>query len=77
MLLSYGGRSDLVAIFELNPELIIISLGHNEYKSPNLMLKLLEDEPTYIYDTVGLLSNDQITVLQEKHVVSVLGRGNI
>ena len=70
-------RSDLAAILESNPELIIISAGHSEYKSPKMMLKLLEAEPTNIYDTIGLLSNEQIALLQEKHVVSVLGRGDI
>ena len=69
--------SDIAAILELNPELIIISAGHSEYKSPSLMLKLLEIEPTNIYDTIGLLSNEQIVLLQEKHVVSILGRGDI
>ena len=70
-------RSDLATIIESNPELIIISAGHSEYKRPKIMLKLLEAEPTNIYDTIGLLSNEQIALLQEKHVVSVLGRGDI
>jgi len=70
-------RSDLAAIFESNPQLIIISAGHSQYKSPNFMLKLMEAEATNIYDTIGLLSNEQIALLQEKHVVSVLGRGDI
>ena len=70
-------RSDLVAILESNPDLIIISAGHSEYKSSKIMLKLLESGPTNIYDTIGLLSYEQIALLQEKHVVSVLGRGDI
>jgi UDP-N-acetyl-D-mannosaminuronate dehydrogenase len=70
-------RSDLEAIFESSPELIIISAGHSEYKSPKFILNLVEAEPTNIYDTIGLLSNSQISLLQEKHVVSVLGRGDI
>lgn len=69
--------SDLSAVFESNPELIIISSGHSAYKNPDIMLKLLESEPTCIYDTIGLLSNEQIALLQEKHLVSVLGRGDI
>ena len=70
-------RSDLPEIIESNPELIIISAGHSEYKSPEIMQKLLESEPTKIYDTIGLLNYEQIAMLQEKHIVSVLGRGDL
>lgn len=69
--------SDLAAIFESNPEIIIISTGHSEYKNSDVILKLLESEPTFIYDTIGLLSNAQIALLQQKHVVLVLGRGDL
>ena len=70
-------RSDLAEIIESNPELIIISAGHSEYKSPEIIQKLLASEPTKIYDTIGLLNYEQIAMLQEKHIVSVLGRGDI
>lgn len=70
-------QSDLATILESNPDLIIISAGHSEYKSPKVMMKLLESKPTKIYDTIGLLSNEQIALLEDKHVVSVLGRGDI
>jgi nucleotide sugar dehydrogenase len=69
--------NDLVATFEPIPDLIIISSGHSMYKSSKTILKLLELDPTNIYDTIGLLSNEQITLLQQKHKVSVLGRGDI
>ena len=75
--LRYDVGSDLAVIIGSSPELIIISAGHSEYRSPETMLKFLEVEPTSIYDTIGLLSNEQIALLQEKHVVSVLGRGDI
>jgi UDP-N-acetyl-D-glucosamine dehydrogenase len=70
-------RADLAAIIAMNPELIIISAGHSEYKSPSVILKLLEAEPTNIYDTIGLLSSEQISLLKDKHLVKVLGRGDI
>jgi len=70
-------ESNLSAVLEVNPDLVIISTGHCEYKSSKVILKLLEMEPTYIYDTIGLLSNEQISLLQEKHKISVLGRGDL
>ena len=70
-------ESNISAVLEVNPDLVIISTGHCEYKSSKVILKLLEMEPTYIYDTIGLLSNEQISLLQEKHKISVLGRGDL
>jgi len=72
-----GVESDLFSVLESNPDLVIISAGHTAYKSSKVILKLLEMESTNIYDTIGLLSNEQISLLQEKHNVSVLGRGDL
>lgn len=69
--------ADLAPILESSPDLVIISAGHSEYKRAEIILKLLDARPTFIYDTIGLLSCEQIALLQEKHVVSVLGRGEI
>ena len=70
-------ESDINAILNVRSDLVIISAGHSVYKSPKVILKLLEMESTNIYDTIGLLSNEQISLLQEKHKVSVLGRGDL
>jgi hypothetical protein len=58
-------------------DLIIISAGHTEYKSSKAIVKLLERASVKIYDTIGLLTNEQILLLKEKHKVSVLGRGDL
>ena len=68
--------SQLDSVLSGNQELVIISTGHSLYKSTEVIRKLLEMEPTNIYDTVGLLTNSQISMLQEKHTISVLGRGD-
>jgi UDP-N-acetyl-D-glucosamine dehydrogenase len=70
-------ESDVCAVLESKPDLVIISAGHSEYKSAKIIQKLLEMEPTNIYDTIGLLSTEQISLLQEKHKISVVGRGNL
>jgi len=70
-------ESDVYAVLESKPDLVIISTGHSLYKSSKIILKLLEIDSTNIYDTVGLLSNDQTSLLQEKHKISVLGRGDL
>ena len=72
-----GVESCLDKVLSLDVDLIIISAGHSEYKSSRTLVKLLETESIKIYDTIGLLSNEQISLLQEKHIVSVLGRGDL
>ncbi|MAZ79680.1 MAG: NDP-sugar dehydrogenase [Gammaproteobacteria bacterium] len=70
-------HSDINFIFGSNPDIIVISAGHSDYKSSKFIDRLSEVEPTNIYDTIGLLDCEQISLLQEKHIVSVLGRGDI
>ena len=70
-------ESEVNVVLDSNPDLVIISTGHSEYKSSKIIQKILEMEPIKIYDTVGLLSTEQISLLQEKHKVSVLGRGDL
>ena len=70
-------ESCLDTVLSLDVDVIVISAGHSEYKSSKAIVKLLERESIKIYDTIGLLSNEQISLLQEKHEVSVLGRGDL
>lgn len=70
-------NSDIISILESKPDLLIISAGHSLYKSPEVVKTLLGIEKTFIYDTVGLLSSDQISLLRDYHRVSVLGRGDL
>ena len=70
-------ESCLDTVLSLDVDVIVISAGHSEYKSSKAIVKLLERESIKIYDTIGLLSNEQISLLQEKHKVSVLGRGDL
>jgi nucleotide sugar dehydrogenase len=58
-------------------DIIIISAGHSEYKDPAAINKMLALAPLRIFDTVGLLNDDAINILQTKHTVQVLGRGDL
>ena len=70
-------ESDLGIVLGSNPDLVIISTGHNAYKKESTIKKLMAISPAQIYDTIGLFSTDQILTLQSRHQVSVLGRGDI
>jgi nucleotide sugar dehydrogenase len=70
-------ESNIDNILSSSPDIIIISTGHKEYKQQETLQKIMAMNPIKIYDTVGLLSEEQILVLQGKHSVSILGRGDI
>jgi nucleotide sugar dehydrogenase len=59
------------------PDIAVISTGHRLYQQESTIELLLSCNPLWIYDTIGLLSADQITALQKKHKVIVLGRGDL
>tara|TARA_B110000003_G_C16649268_1_gene533461 strand:- start:686 stop:2158 length:1473 start_codon:yes stop_codon:yes gene_type:complete len=68
---------DIDAILSLCPDLIIISTGHSQYKQELTIEKLMALNPSLIYDTIGLFNKVQLAILQTKHKVSVLGRGDL
>ena len=58
-------------------DLVVISAGHSAYREADTIDRLLECPPMWIYDTIGLLSADQIDSLSTSHTVIVLGRGDL
>ena len=53
-------------------------LGHSFYKNnEDLMNKIFDKDKLVIFDTIGVLSHDEIALLSKKHTVKVLGRGDI
>jgi nucleotide sugar dehydrogenase len=71
-----GVESDLTAVLDLSADLIIVSAGHSQYKLESTIDKLMVLNPMLIYDTIGLFDKEQLLILQSKHKVSVLGRGD-
>ena len=70
-------ESDLNAVLNKTTELIIVSAGHSQYRLRSTIEKLMNLEPALIYDTIGLFNEEQLLILQSKHKVSVLGRGDL
>ena len=65
-------------VFESELDVVIITTAHKEYKNSEDLIKLLlKKERLFIFDTVGLFANLQISQLSEKHKVRVIGRGDI
>ena len=70
-------ESDLNTVLDLNADLIVISAGHSQYKLESTIDKLMKLNQVLIYDTIGLFNEEQVSILQSKHTVSVLGRGDL
>ena len=69
-------ESDINAVLDLTADLIIVSAGHSQYKLESTIDKLMSLNPVKIFDTIGLFNKEQLLILQSKHKVSVLGRGD-
>jgi len=65
-------------VFNSKLDIVVITTAHKEYKDSEYLIELLlKKENLFILDTVGLLTNLQISQLVEKHKVRVVGRGDI
>ena len=72
-----GVESDLNAVLDTTIDMIVVSAGHSQYKLESTIDKLMALDPALIYDTIGLFDKEQLLILQSKHKVSVLGRGDL
>lgn len=65
-------------IFKEKLDIVAITTGHVEYKDSHKLMKLLfSQDKLFILDTIGILTEEEIAKLSEKHIVRVVGRGDI
>lgn len=69
-------KSDFDEAVKMQPDLVIISSGHSIYKTQDITNKIEKLSPMMIFDTIGLLTKNQIQILGQKHKISILGAGN-
>ena len=71
-------NDNLDNVFESELNIVVITTAHNEYKDSEYLINfLLKKKSLFIFDTVGLLTNSQVSQLSKKHKVRVVGRGDI
>jgi nucleotide sugar dehydrogenase len=71
-------NQDLDELLKDSYDITVITTGHKDYRNnESLINKLLSQPPAFIYDTIGVLTNDEIKGLSAKHVVKVIGRGDL
>lgn len=71
-------NNDLASLLNQPYDLVIITTGHRDYRNnPKLTSALLGQKPAFIYDTIGVLTNEEIKDLAKIHTVKVIGRGDL
>lgn len=71
-------NNDLDQLMNQSYDLVIVTTGHKDYRNNQTLIKRLVDQgPAFIYDTIGILSDDEIKTLKSKHIVKVIGRGDL
>lgn len=71
-------NNDLPSLLHQSYDLVVITTGHRDYRNnPRLTGALLKQRPAFIYDTIGVLSNEEIKELSAVHTVKVIGRGDL
>ncbi|MGH2553094.1 MAG: nucleotide sugar dehydrogenase [Chitinophagaceae bacterium] len=71
-------NQDLDELLKDSYDIIAITTGHKEYRNnESLIKKLLMHPAAFIYDTIGVFNNDEINKLSSKHIIKVIGRGDL
>jgi len=71
-------ENDLDKLLQQHYDLVIVTTGHKDYRNnASLIARLLDQNPSFIYDTIGILSDEEIKALKVKHTVKVIGRGDL
>jgi UDP-N-acetyl-D-mannosaminuronate dehydrogenase len=71
-------NQDLDELLKNNYDIIAITTGHKDYRGNDTLInKLLNQPASFIYDTIGVLTNEEIKILSAKHIVKVIGRGDL
>ena len=61
-----------------NYDIVIISTGHSFYSNNEILMSyIMKNDNLFIFDTIGLLSEEEIKKINSKHRIIILGRGII
>ncbi len=59
-------------------DIMVITTGHREYRNNPMFIDMLLAQPAgFVYDTIGILTKEEIEQLSKRHTVKVLGRGDL
>lgn len=71
-------NQNIEELLQQSYDVIVITTGHKEYRNSSLLIEKIKQQPScVVYDTIGVLTNEEIRSLSEKHTVKVIGRGDL
>ena len=70
--------SDLKHMIEGQTDVLIFCTNHSEYMNNDYLINaLMQKNHLFIFDTIGVLNENEINLLKQKHIVKVVGRGDL
>ena len=70
--------ADFKPFFQKQFEVLVISTAHSLFKNnPELINLILGQKKLMVLDTIGVLTDKEISILNQKHSVRVVGRGDL
>lgn len=69
---------NLDELLEKQYDIIAITTGHKDYRNNSgLIEKIMQQSAGFVYDTIGVLTREEINQLKARHTVKVIGRGDL
>ena len=72
--------SDLKQLLKEDIDILVFCTNHSEYINNEFLIQSIsnnKNQKTFIFDTVGVLNQDEINILKKFNTVKVVGRGDI
>ena len=71
-------NQNIEELLQQSYDVIVITTGHKDYRNNSALIEKIKQQPScVVYDTIGVLTNEEIRSLSEKHTVKVIGRGDL
>jgi UDP-N-acetyl-D-glucosamine dehydrogenase len=71
-------ENDLEKLIFENYDIIVISTGHSKYRNNNSLInRIVEMNKVLVFDTIGIFNENEISRINNKQDIIILGRGNI
>ena len=71
-------ENNLNNLLKEKKDIIVISTGHSFYSNNELLMNyILKNDKLFIFDSVGLFSEQEIKKIKNKQIIKILGRGTI
>ena len=72
--------SDLKQLLNEDIDILIFCTNHSEYINNKFLIQSISDnknQKIFIFDTVGVLNQNEINILKQSHTLKVVGRGDL